>query len=585
MAPSTVEDVTIRVLGGFRVECGGMELPAERWSRPSARRLLKALALAEGGRLHRIRLGALLWPDADRDAAARSLRVALHAVRRALEPDLSARAASSYLVSCVDGSVALSPDRVRVDLAAAREAVSDDRATPDGLVQVARSLLPELLPDDDHEGFVRTARRAHRELRRRGAVATARADRATGVVTGLLSEVLQVDPLAADVCQALLECLLAAGRPEEAVRQYHAYREALLNACATEPDRPLRELFAQALAAPVAPPRTLRVVADESPFMGRDAELALLTAVPGPAAPRVVALTGEPGIGLSRTLAEAAARLRGRRIHVLHTRGDGPEFGGPYGAVLAPIDDFVGRLAPRARAAVAGAHPGVASVLTSLYGSMERAGEASPADICAFVADLAEHRPVVLFVDDLERAAPQVLRLLRQLARHCAALPVRFVVAYRARDQKLPQVVAEAHRVALGRLTREQCARMAGGGFEGHEIFRLSGGNPLCALYPGRVQQRLEREPQEVGDVVSLLAPHPEGLSLAAISRGVESTQRAHTLAGLEQALRLGWVQGVRGTAGGRLPGRAARRAAGSARCIPRGCRPRGADGSRHAPT
>ncbi|MFD4231916.1 hypothetical protein [Streptomyces sp. NPDC058545] len=35
MAPSTVEDVTIQVLGGFRVVCAGEELPAERWSRPS----------------------------------------------------------------------------------------------------------------------------------------------------------------------------------------------------------------------------------------------------------------------------------------------------------------------------------------------------------------------------------------------------------------------------------------------------------------------------------------------------------------------------------------------------------------------
>ncbi|MET8330978.1 hypothetical protein [Streptomyces sp. NPDC005181] len=35
---------------------------------------------------------------------------------------------------------------------------------------------------------------------------------------------------------------------------------------------------------------------DEPPFVGRDAEVALLNAVPGPSAPRAVALTGEPGI-------------------------------------------------------------------------------------------------------------------------------------------------------------------------------------------------------------------------------------------------------------------------------------------------
>ncbi|MFD4695247.1 hypothetical protein [Streptomyces sp. NPDC058463] len=42
MSPSAVEIVTIRVLGGFRVECGGETVPAGQWSRPNARRLLKA---------------------------------------------------------------------------------------------------------------------------------------------------------------------------------------------------------------------------------------------------------------------------------------------------------------------------------------------------------------------------------------------------------------------------------------------------------------------------------------------------------------------------------------------------------------
>lgn len=256
---SVAETVTIRVLGGFRVECGGRALPPGRWSRPSAQRLLKALAVADGARMHRARLAALLWPHADRASAARSLRVALHAVRRALEPGLGAGAPSSYVVSGEDGSVGLADGRVRVDLAVIREAAAGRRT--DEPCALVRLLLPEVLPDDGDETFVRAARSSHRELRRALAVGCAEQGTDTsGRVNEVLSAVLRADPLAADVCRALLRRLIASGRHGEAVQHYHAYREALVDACGTEPDRPLRDLFARALAvaAPAPPPSPKR---------------------------------------------------------------------------------------------------------------------------------------------------------------------------------------------------------------------------------------------------------------------------------------------------------------------------------------
>lgn len=291
MSPSAVEIVTIRVLGGFRVECGGETVPAGQWSRPSARRLLKALALADGGRMHRSRLAALLWPRADQVSAARSLRVTLHAVRRALEPDLPSRAPSSYVVSGEDGSVVLARGRVRVDLIAVRDEAAGAR--PHELHRLVRTLLPELLPDDDHEPFVRAAREAHRELRRTLAVACARQGRvaAPGApgeppdesLDDVLREVLLADPLAADVCRVLLERLIASSRHGEAVQRYHAHRGALVDSCGTEPDRPLRDLFALAVSAPFP---TAPTDGDLPRFVGREAELAMLTALPVEPVPR-----------------------------------------------------------------------------------------------------------------------------------------------------------------------------------------------------------------------------------------------------------------------------------------------------------
>jgi DNA-binding SARP family transcriptional activator len=78
----------IRVVGPLRVRIDGAWLREDdpRWSRRAAIELLRALALA-GGRLSREEAIAALWPQATFERAQGSLRVTLHALRRALEPD------------------------------------------------------------------------------------------------------------------------------------------------------------------------------------------------------------------------------------------------------------------------------------------------------------------------------------------------------------------------------------------------------------------------------------------------------------------------------------------------------------------
>ncbi len=78
----------IRLLGLFRVAVDGVPLEERRWGRRAAKQLIKILALQPRHQLHREQLMELLWPAEDADAAANSLHKALHAARRALEPDL-----------------------------------------------------------------------------------------------------------------------------------------------------------------------------------------------------------------------------------------------------------------------------------------------------------------------------------------------------------------------------------------------------------------------------------------------------------------------------------------------------------------
>ncbi|MFI9828175.1 AAA family ATPase [Streptomyces sp. NPDC051913] len=97
---TTPPGLRLHLLGGFRAEREGGAPVADRWPRPSARRLVELLAVSPGRTRHREEIIEMCWPEtAGTPAALGSLRVALHAARRALEPELPPRATSAYLVS------------------------------------------------------------------------------------------------------------------------------------------------------------------------------------------------------------------------------------------------------------------------------------------------------------------------------------------------------------------------------------------------------------------------------------------------------------------------------------------------------
>src|SRR3569623_2132010 len=91
------EAVRISLLGGFRVSVGDRTLRRDSWRVRKAASLVKLLTLAPGYRLHRGQAMETLWPELGRRAASYYLRQALHAARRALDPD--SQVGSRYLAS------------------------------------------------------------------------------------------------------------------------------------------------------------------------------------------------------------------------------------------------------------------------------------------------------------------------------------------------------------------------------------------------------------------------------------------------------------------------------------------------------
>ena len=69
-----------RTLGGFAVTTDGRDLSLDG-IKPRARSLLRLLAVHAGSAVHREVIAAALWPEADAGTSARSLQVAVSAVR------------------------------------------------------------------------------------------------------------------------------------------------------------------------------------------------------------------------------------------------------------------------------------------------------------------------------------------------------------------------------------------------------------------------------------------------------------------------------------------------------------------------
>jgi len=89
--------VAIGTLGGLSVAIGGVPVPEATWP-TAARRLLELLLCLPGYQATAQQAARLLWPRHLPRSALNSFNVALHGLRRVLEPDLTAGADSRYVI-------------------------------------------------------------------------------------------------------------------------------------------------------------------------------------------------------------------------------------------------------------------------------------------------------------------------------------------------------------------------------------------------------------------------------------------------------------------------------------------------------
>ena len=215
-------------------------------------------------------------------------------------------------------------------------------------------------------------------------------------------------------------------------------------------------------------------------LVGRTAEVALvervLDALPdGPS--RVLAISGEPGIGKSRLLMELRGLAARRGYIVLSGRGTELETEEPFAALVEALDDFLASLEPRRLHTLSERLPHLSEVLPT-FGALAET-QPGPAGeryrhhraIQALLEELAATRPLVLVLDDVHWADAASLEAIAHLLRRPPSAPILLVLAFRAGQE--PPMLSSALEAAdregsaelmrLATLTEEQTAQLLDG--------------------------------------------------------------------------------------------------------------------------
>jgi len=235
----------IHLFGPFRVFLDGEQIDDRRWVRRKAKTLLKVLALQplhqSARQIHREELIELLWPGLDAEQGLKHLHKALHAARRALEPGLSAGAASRFLVMREQLVVLQSAAEIHVDVSEF-EALSEEalKTAQRDRIESALSLCQgDLLPEDLYEDWT-AVRREQLRLRKEqlllclAAVCDETGD--AGPAIDACGQLLASNPCNESAHRCLMRLYSAAGQRYLAVEQFRTCSETLRREMDAEPE-------------------------------------------------------------------------------------------------------------------------------------------------------------------------------------------------------------------------------------------------------------------------------------------------------------------------------------------------------------
>ena len=496
----------IRGLGAATADQRGAALAA--FSAPRLQELLVQLWLRRGAPAARGELAYRLWPDSTDGQARTNLRHLLHDLRVGVpDADRHLDVTAQTLQWRLDAPAWV--DLIAVEEAWARAAVATEEATERAaLADAAAAYGGDLLPGSYVDWVLgerdRLRQRAVESLYRLSELHERAGDRAAAV--GAVEALLRHDPLHELAYQRLMRLHAASGDRARALRAFHACATRLEEELGVPPGDATRAVYESVIegrvgGGPRPPGRyTARSLVGRGPEWERMLSGWRQACDRGP---RMLLVTGEPGIGKSR-LADELARTAGHEgAAVARSRCYEVEGRLAFAPVCdwlqaQPVRGLIERLDGPTRAELA-------RVVPDLVAAAPPAGDTSDPStrqrlFRALAAALhAVDRPLLLVLDDIQWCDPDTVGFIRYLLRSDPDFPLLVAAAARTPEGDAHrELTALAHDlgredlldvVALAPLSPEEAVelaeRLAGHRLETGVAARLAAdtdGNPLFVV-------------------------------------------------------------------------------------------------------
>lgn len=448
--------VRLRVLGELAATFGGavLDLGGRR-----QRAVLAALVIMRDQVVSAERLAGCVWGDRPPANPAGALQAYVSHLRRRLQPEAVARQRDGVIASEATGYVLrLAPDSVdawcfeRAVDSAAGLAPADALRTLDDALRLWRGPpYAEYVGEPWVEAEALRLTELHAVARERRLETRLELGDA-GVVIGELEALVAEDPLREERWRLLTLALYRAQRQAGALAALRRARETLAEELGVDPGPALRALEAEILAqspsldAP-APRVSMDLPAREvsqapvppTDLVDRAREITELRRMVGELAngrTGFVFVEGPAGIGKSRLLVEAMRLATAGEVRVLSARGSQLERSFGFGAVRQLFEAAVSD--PAARDTLLA---GAASVAKPVFEEMAGDDAVSNGSFAVLhglywlTVNLANQRPVVICVDDIQWCDSASLRYLAYLVKRLEGLQVLVVLAMRTGEQ------------------------------------------------------------------------------------------------------------------------------------------------------
>jgi len=257
---SSLCQIYVETLGGFRLYRGVSVMDEQEWDGSLPKLLLKAIVTHGSHPVPKDQLIEALWPEVTPQSGERNLKITLHRLRKALEPEMDKNFGSSY-VYLKANKIYLDEELCKIDLndflsltrqGERKEKEADIEAA---LILYKRAIdlyKGDFLSEELYISWIGTKRE---ELQKiyiglLNKIADIQEKRGTSkVAIDCYKKIIQIDPLDEQVCQRLMILYSRRRMNTEAIKVYQDCRKALLEGLDTEPEALTTSIYMKIMEA------------------------------------------------------------------------------------------------------------------------------------------------------------------------------------------------------------------------------------------------------------------------------------------------------------------------------------------------